>query len=793
MLRLSLLGTPEISLYGKSLADQITGRSCALLAYLAVTGQEYTRHRLAALFWDERINDDTLKKVRNLLPGLRSLLDDHLLITRESVAFNRNSTYWLDVVEFRTYLTSDLNKQDPLLLERVLALYRDEFLGSFNVRNAPLFEEWVVQEREALHLLAVRGYECLTKYYLEQNNHVAGLVSSKRLLALEPWHEEAHQQQMIFLAWAGKREAALAQYATCQQILAAEFNSEPAAVTTGLYEQVRRGELRRIKQRHANSPLLIIPSAEEAPLVPPATAALAATGAPERPAPFQTNWHEIPPAPKFYGRQAELKRVSQWVADGCRLLGIFGLSGQGKTALVSHFSELVTPVVAPSPQPPSAGAAAHQPSLPVQLDGIIWRSLTPFTTPAQLVEDWVSALSGQSAPAAPRSWQQQLALLLSQLRSHRCLLVLDNVGNVMQWDGESGRYHPAWTQYSELFYWVGASRHQSCLLLLSRETPSAFPRWEEETPAIRSLQLPGLDHHEGRQLLAGYGVAAPPAVTERLIQCYSGNPLALLIAAETIQSLFNGNVERFLTADVFIFDEFRAMLDDQFQQMTRIEREVLLRYTLEANTLATENIWFTVSLPAERRAYLEAQRSLIRRAWIEPGQAGMQVPHVILEYLFEHFVEQVYQELIDERWITQKPQAFLHRYTFKETQEEESAAQKRRRGLLELVTRQLVSHWGRNRAEKYIRALILAAQQFTARSQSYALSNLTELLHYLEAPPIPTNQRPTLPAIQLDSVAVNQPDADRLWRGGHRAEWAEERPRYQVMLDNHINSNGPQV
>jgi hypothetical protein len=54
MLRLALLGSPEISLHGQSLTEQITGRGFALLAYLAVTGESHTRETLAELLCGTR-------------------------------------------------------------------------------------------------------------------------------------------------------------------------------------------------------------------------------------------------------------------------------------------------------------------------------------------------------------------------------------------------------------------------------------------------------------------------------------------------------------------------------------------------------------------------------------------------------------------------------------------------------------------------------------------------------------------------------------------------------------------
>jgi hypothetical protein len=65
----------------------------------------------------------------------------------------------------------------------------------------------------------------------------------RRLLALEPWREEAHRYLMLLLARDGQRSAALAQFEICRQMLVDELDVEPGPETITLYEQIRAGEL----------------------------------------------------------------------------------------------------------------------------------------------------------------------------------------------------------------------------------------------------------------------------------------------------------------------------------------------------------------------------------------------------------------------------------------------------------------------------------------------------------------------------------------------------------------------
>ena len=104
------------------------------------------------------------------------------------------------------------------------------------------------------------------------------MTFASRLLAFDPWREEAHRQRMSALARAGQRSAALAQYQTCRRILDKELGVEPSAETTALYEQIRNTENLSLHNLPANTT-------------------------------------------SFVGRESELAEISCQIA-GCRLPGI---------------------------------------------------------------------------------------------------------------------------------------------------------------------------------------------------------------------------------------------------------------------------------------------------------------------------------------------------------------------------------------------------------------------------------------------------------------------------------------
>jgi DNA-binding SARP family transcriptional activator len=645
MLRLALLGAPEISLHGQSLTEQITGRGLALLVYLAVTSEVQTRATLAELLWAKIPGEEARSRLRDTLPRIRPWLGDYVQITRQRVAFIPSSPHWLDVALLRRYVKDDGALVDPQTLNQTLALYRNDFLGDFYVRDAPAFEEWVMYQREELHQTALQGFQRLAGYYQQQGDYFAGLNVTKRLLALEPWCEEGHRQQMRLLALSGNRSSALAQYETCQRILATEFKLSPAHETIQLYEQIRAGHFPATVLDKAVEIAPVQPQASpveqhvtsSTPHTPPSTA----IGAP------LSNWDEMPPVLACYGRRHAIANVTKWLtADHCRLVGVFGMAGQGKSLLVRHLLSAVAPQA--TDEPNARRPLGDQPQK--GFGCVLWRSFTDAPTVPQLLQDLLAKLLGQSFNNLPDRWEEGVGLLIAQLRRQRCLLVFDQLETIMQNGaptdeemqtltdlpkGVAGRFRQGYELYAELLQRLGSGDHQSCVVLISRERPVAFSRWEEQTAAIRRLDLNGLSVDGGKELLQAYGLAPAQEGATALIHRYSGNPLALTIAAETIHEFFGGNILRFLATAPALFDEFHELLRQQLARLSTLEWTLLQRLAAAEAPVTLTQLCTDQTLPDTKRAYLEACRSLSRRALLEQEGEVLQLPALVLTHLSE--------------------------------------------------------------------------------------------------------------------------------------------------------------
>ncbi len=707
-LRLNLLGSPRVLLDGKPFNGFATNKAQALLFYLMVTGKPHSRDTLATLLWDGMTDSQAKKNLRTVLPDLRRLLGDHLLLERQTVAFDPISSYWLDIEMLRRTLTPNHTPMDLATRQMAIDLYQGEFLSGFYVHNAPAFDAWVLEQREQIHTQAVSALTALVDEHAQYANYAAALSANRRLLLLEPWSESVHRQQMILLAQTGERAAALAQYETCKQILAAEFNVAPLAETTTLYDQIRTGNIRGHGDKVIARPI------DSAPQKPAQKSAQPDTAASDHSLPpVQVDGHNLPQRIKFYGRQSELAHLHKWIGeDGCRLVGIFGIGGQGKTTLAATFVRELT--------------ASPQPRPGLKFERIIWQSLLNAPPFAEVVQEWLYILSDQTVTSLPTSLEQQFSQLLDYVRQQRCLLVLDNLESILQADGRGGHYRPGYEPYGQLVQRLVAGKHQSCLLLTSREWPHDLAKLEEDTATVRCLPLAGLPATAGRQMMEERGAIGNPAELATLVQHYSGNPLALKLVAETVQSLFDGNVPAFLEAETLVFDDIRDILDQQFARLTPLERELMVWLTIVREPITYTDLRNLLAQPPAARLVLEAMRSLQRRSLLEKYEAGFGLQNVVLEYITDWLINGIYAELVSEA-ASLGPFPLLNRYALILAQAKEYVRASQTRLLLQPIAEHLLASLGRKGVEQALQKQ-LGHLRAVPPAPGYAAANLLHLL-----------------------------------------------------------------
>jgi hypothetical protein len=224
--------------------------------------------------------------------------------------------------------------------------------------------------------------------------------------------------------------------------------------------------------------------------------------------------------------------------------------------------------------------------------------------------------------------EARLGLLLELLRAHRALLVLDNLDTVLEPGVPEVRYRAGYDGYGEILHRLGASAHQGCLLVTSREQPL-----RADHSAVRALRLPGLAVDEVRALLRPRALAGDDAAWAALVARYAGNPLALQVAAETVGTVFGGDIAAFLAQDVAVFGEIRALLAEQVARLSALEDAVLSWLAEERAPVGFAALVAHLHMDVGRAAVVEAVEALARRGLLECRAGGAFTLHpVVLQY-----------------------------------------------------------------------------------------------------------------------------------------------------------------
>ncbi len=390
-LTLQLFGTVQAALDGNLVTRFEYKKVRALLAYLALeAGQPQEREHLIGLLWPELPEQVARQNLSQALLNLREAIEDrranppYLVITRDTIQFNRASDYEVDVDQFKTLLAAcDAHRHrhqhtcTPCArrLQQALELYQGDFLAQFIIGDSAAFEDWVLLQREDLQQRALSGLWRLAGYYESRRAYSQAILYSRRQLGLDPWREEAHRQLMRLLALDGQRNAALAQYEKCRLVLQDALGIEPEAETTTLFEIIREysgsegqflNQVVQFKQPPVNLPV---------------------------------------PSTPLIGRQVEVTAVRELLlGDEVHLVCLTGTPGIGKTRLGIEIAASLSDDFE---------------------DGVFWIDLSPLSR-----SDLVIPTIARALDVPENNASEPTAGLVQAIQEKQYLLLLDNFEQV---------------------------------------------------------------------------------------------------------------------------------------------------------------------------------------------------------------------------------------------------------------------------------------------------------------------------------------------------------------------------
>lgn len=232
MLEVQLLGAAAVRPERGS-ALPLAPAATTLLAFLALeAGRVRSHEALTAAFCADVPEQSARRRLNTSVWRLRKAIGDEWVHTTPHGVGLRGEL-WVDALDFEQRVAPVLRlplermgPDDARTLTDALALYTGDLLEG-------TYDDWVLRDRTRLADLRTAVLTRLVGWFAP-HDPAAALVHARAVLDRDPLREDAHRAAMRACADLGRRQDALAQYASCVAVLRDELALAPLPETTAL-------------------------------------------------------------------------------------------------------------------------------------------------------------------------------------------------------------------------------------------------------------------------------------------------------------------------------------------------------------------------------------------------------------------------------------------------------------------------------------------------------------------------------------------------------------------------------
>lgn len=221
-----LLGTPFVSMNNKKVNFPFL-KAEALFYYLIIN-KHATREELVNLFWSENSEKTGKKNLRNAMYKIRKVFDNDIVISPQKSIVMINED-----VNLKTDIDVFVNNKD-----RIIDIYKGDFLNGFIVRRANKFEEWIYNKREYYKGLYISELYNRINELINLGRYGEAETLGRAVISQDEFDEYAYRTLMDILKKQGNYNRAIELYHKLEEILYKELGIEPDAITKSLYNDI---------------------------------------------------------------------------------------------------------------------------------------------------------------------------------------------------------------------------------------------------------------------------------------------------------------------------------------------------------------------------------------------------------------------------------------------------------------------------------------------------------------------------------------------------------------------------